>query len=140
MPQRLALPAMLFSAGFFTLSPQIALGEEHHHHEHKDDQHEAVRREKEVTPLTAHKAWARSTRKNGKVGVAYLTVQNSGESADAISATSEKSGDIELHTHIRTDEDTMKMVELEEISVPAGGMAELKPGSDHLMLFEFLAP
>ncbi|MCP1336541.1 copper chaperone PCu(A)C [Futiania mangrovi] len=83
--------------------------------------------------------WARPAIPN-RPGVVFLTVKNTGETADRlIAASTPVAGTVEIHTHIK-DGDVMRMVRIEGIDVPAGGMAMLQPGGDHLMLFDIPAP
>lgn len=72
----------------------------------------------------------------GKVGVAFMTLHNNTQQDyRLIAATSPSFGSIELHTHLYED-GLMKMREVEAINVSAGKSAALKPGGDHLMLFD----
>lgn len=91
--------------------------------------------------LTISKAWARSTRQKAYIGAAYLDITNSSEEPELVtSATSSISERIELHTHIHGKDDTVKMVEIAEIPVPAKGQEFLKPGGIHLMFFGLKEP
>ncbi len=67
---------------------------------------------------------------------AYMTISNSGETADAlVSASSPAFGSIELHVTVK-DGDVMKMQQIDELEVPAGETVALEPGGLHLMLFD----
>lgn len=71
---------------------------------------------------------------------AYAKVMNMGSEDDRlISASSPVAGRVELHTHIM-ENGIAKMRPVETIEVPAGGSAELKPGGDHIMLFDLAEP
>ena len=71
---------------------------------------------------------------SGGTSAAYLTITNSGGTADAlIKAESDVANSVELHTMTMVD-GVMKMTPVEKIEVPANGKAELKPGSFHVML------
>lgn len=90
-------------------------------------------------PVAVKEAWARATIPN-RPGAAYLTIHNGGEADDRlVAASSPAAGRVELHTHIM-DGDVMKMRPVEAIAAPAGAMAVLQPGGDHIMLFELAEP
>ncbi|PLX37353.1 MAG: hypothetical protein C0605_07620 [Hyphomicrobiales bacterium] len=90
--------------------------------------------------ITVNDGWARASIGKARAGIAYLTVQNGGDSADRlIDAAGDVAHKVELHTHIMKD-DVMMMRQVESIEVPAGGKAELKPGSYHVMLIGLKAP
>jgi copper(I)-binding protein len=86
-------------------------------------------------PVKIEEAWARATPPGGKVGGAFVTLVNSGDTADRlVSAASPVAGRVELHTHIK-DGDVMRMREVEGgIPLPPGGTVKLQPGGFHIML------
>ena len=71
-------------------------------------------------------------------GVAFLRLDNYGDSDRLLAITSTVSGRIELHTHLNED-GIMKMRRVEGIALPHGEAVELKPGGFHVMLFETTA-
>lgn len=79
--------------------------------------------------------YARSSGMMAKSGAAFMIIKNTGTEDDhLISAASDISKRVELHTHIENDEGVMKMVHVEEgFIVPAGGMIHLKRGGKHVM-------
>ena len=84
--------------------------------------------------------WARATPGQAKNGAAFVVIHNHGKTADRlISASSGSATRIELHNHVNKD-GVMQMRQVEAVEVPAGGMAELKPGSFHVMLMGLKAP
>ena len=84
--------------------------------------------------------WARATPGAAKNGAAFMVIHNQGTTADRlVSAASDVSARVELHTHINND-GVMQMREVDGIDVPAGGRAELKPGSFHVMMMGLKAP
>ncbi len=90
--------------------------------------------------LMVVEAFARATAGQAKNGAAFLTVMNHGSEDDflvAVETTAAKRP--ELHTHIH-DNGIMRMRQVAEIKVPAGGSAALKPGGDHVMLMGLVAP
>ena len=68
-------------------------------------------------------------------GAAYFIVHNKGAADELVRAATPAFGRVELHTH-KMEGETMRMIEVEKIAVPAAGKAELKSGGDHVMLFE----
>ena len=71
---------------------------------------------------------------------AYLKIMNMGSEDDRlVTASSPVAGRVELHTHLM-ENGIAKMRPVEAIEVPAGGAAELKPGGDHIMLFDLAEP
>lgn len=84
-------------------------------------------------------AYARAS--NMMAGAAFMTIANTGEADDRlVSATSQASERVELHTHIMQG-DVMKMVEVEEgFVIPAGGSHALARGGDHVMFMGLAAP
>ncbi|MDX5463347.1 MAG: copper chaperone PCu(A)C [Alphaproteobacteria bacterium] len=99
----------------------------------------AVAHDHTVGALTIDHPWARPAIPN-RPGVVFLTVKNTGDAPDRlVAASTPVAGTVEIHTHIK-DGDVMRMVRIEAIDVPAGGMAMLQPGGDHLMLFDIPKP
>jgi len=84
-------------------------------------------------------AWARASAKMARAGAAFLTIKNTGGADRLIAAKSGVSKKTQLHTHIK-DGEIMKMRHIEAISVPASGMAMLKPGGDHVMFMGLSSP
>lgn len=71
---------------------------------------------------------------------AYAKIMNSGNEDDRlIAASSPAAGRVELHTHLM-ENGIARMRPVEAIEVPAGGAAELKPGGNHIMLFDLAEP
>lgn len=84
--------------------------------------------------------FARASAGPARNGAAYLTLKNAGGHADRLIGASTPAAErAELHTHIK-DGDIMKMRQIEAVDVPAGGMAMLEPGGDHVMLMGLKAP
>ncbi|MEF2072872.1 copper chaperone PCu(A)C [Consotaella aegiceratis] len=85
--------------------------------------------------------WARATPPAAKVGGAYLTIQNHGDSADRLVGGSSPIAErVEIHT-MEVVDGIMKMHELENgLEIPAGGEAKLAPGSYHMMMIGLSEP
>jgi copper(I)-binding protein len=56
-----------------------------------------------------------------------------------ISASSPVAGEVQLH-EMSMEGNVMKMLQVKDIAVPAGGSVELKPGGLHLMFMNIKAP
>lgn len=70
------------------------------------------------------------------VTAGYFTlVNNSAAAVELVKASSPAFARVELHQHIKQD-DVMRMVEVEAISVDPGATLVFQPGGLHLMLFE----
>lgn len=58
-----------------------------------------------------------------------------------IDARSEVAARVEIHTHVEDANGVMRMIKVEDgIRIPAGGMALLERGGDHVMLMGLTAP
>ena len=91
--------------------------------------------------IEIHKPWARASATSmAKSGAAYLMLKNTGGSDDMlVSAASDVARKTEVHLSSVQD-GTMVMRQVDGVAVPAGGMAELKPGSYHVMFMGLKAP
>lgn len=103
-----------------------------------------------VSPVLAHEAtskgvtvahpWARATPGGSTVGVAFMEVKTADGTQDRLmSAASPVAGRVEIHTHIM-DGEVMKMRRVDGIDVASGHSHVLKPGGDHIMLFDLKQP
>ncbi len=73
-------------------------------------------------------------------GVIHLAVRNTGDQPDALlGARSAVADRTELHTHIHTD-GIMRMRRADRFGIPAGGMLDLRPGGNHIMLVKLHEP
>lgn len=83
------------------------------------------------------KAYVRLAPPGAKVTGAFMTLRNTGNrEARLVSAGAGALASVtELHNHIN-DDGVMRMRQVKEIVVPAGGEVQLKPGSYHLMLID----
>lgn len=85
--------------------------------------------------LVVENAWARTTIPN-RPGAAFATIKNLGAGDDRlIAARTPSAARAELHSSSSMAGGVMKMRKVEAIHVPAGAVAELKPGGFHIMLF-----
>lgn len=91
--------------------------------------------------IEVHKPWARASATSvAKSGAAYVMLKNTGGAGDTlVSVASDVARKTEIHLSSMQD-GKMVMRPVEGIDVPAGGMAELKPGSFHVMFMGLKAP
>lgn len=90
--------------------------------------------------VTIDRPYARATAPGQPGGGGFLTLKNSGASADRLlSASAEVSKAVELHT-MTMEGDVMRMRQVEAIDLPAGKTVELKPGGLHIMFIGLKAP
>jgi copper(I)-binding protein len=69
-----------------------------------------------------------------------MKIENKGTSGDQLlSASSPAAGEVQLH-EMAMEGNVMKMRQVKDIAVPAGGSVELKPGGLHLMFMNIKAP
>lgn len=84
--------------------------------------------------ITIQDAWTRATPGNARTAAVYFTAINRGSESDHITSASSPASDrAEMHTTIH-DGDIMRMRRVISVDVPAGGRAEFKPNSFHVML------
>ena len=94
------------------------------------------------SPIMVMQPWARATPPGAQTAAAYLTIMNHGTEPDVLVGGSSPQAD-RVEFHLTTnDNGVMKMRPATRgITVPAGGMVELKPdGGYHVMLGGLKAP
>ena len=75
-----------------------------------------------------------------RAGATYLTITNKGDAPDRlISIETEAAGRVQLHTHEEVD-GVMRMIPAENLVIQPGETRTLRPGSDHLMMFNLASP
>lgn len=90
--------------------------------------------------LHINDAFARAVPPGQANSAAFMTLNNHGKhDVRLVSAQSNVSEVTELHTHTEVD-GVMQMRQIDEITVPAGGTTELKPGGLHIMLIGLTQP
>jgi hypothetical protein len=94
-----------------------------------------IAQEYKAGPLMIDHPWARPTIGSSKNAAAYMTLSNSGDSADTLLAVkSDAAGHVALHES-RMDGEIMRMVPVKDgIELPPHGTVELKPLGLHVML------
>ena len=95
----------------------------------------------EAGAIVVRDGWARATTAAAKAGGAFVTIANTGPTADKlVSAATEIAERTELHASTETD-GVMKMREVGGgIPLPAGQAVELRPGGYHVMLMGLRRP
>jgi len=84
-------------------------------------------------------AYTRATVPGQQVAGGFMKIENKGAADQLISASSPAAGEVQLH-EMAMDGNVMKMRQVKDIAVPAGGAVELKPGGLHLMFMNIKAP
>lgn len=79
--------------------------------------------------------WSRAMPPVAPTAAAYFVVHNKGSDADRLlSASTPVAGKAELHEHIHAD-GLMKMQQVQNVTIPAGGEVKFEPMGYHVMLF-----
>ena len=84
-------------------------------------------------------AYTRATVPGQQVAGGFMKIENKGVADQLIAASSPVAGEVQLH-EMAMDGNVMKMRQVKDIVVPAGGAVELKPGGLHLMFINIKAP
>jgi copper(I)-binding protein len=92
-----------------------------------------------VGSVQIENAYTRATVPGQQVAGGFMKIENKGAADQLISASSPVSGEVQLH-EMAMDGNVMKMRQVKDIAVPAGGAVELKPGGLHLMFMNIKAP
>lgn len=92
----------------------------------------------EAPGITVTDPYIRSA--NPMTAGAFMAIANANDAdCKLVAGTSDASEKVELHTHI-DDNGVMKMVEIPEMVIPAGGTHALQRGADHVMFIGLKAP
>ena len=92
-----------------------------------------------VGSVQIENAYTRATVPGQQVAGGFMKIENKGAADQLISASSPVAGEVQLH-EMAMDGNVMKMRQVKDIAVPAGGAVELKPGGLHLMFMNIKAP
>ena len=92
-----------------------------------------------VGSLQIENAYTRSTVPGQIAAGGFMKIENKGAADQLVSASSPVAGEVQLH-EMAMDGNVMKMRQVKDIAVPAGGAVELKPGGLHLMFMNIKAP
>jgi copper(I)-binding protein len=89
-------------------------------------------------PIKVENAWLQAVPPVAEATAAYMRIRNLSQSPlKLISASSPIAAKIEpmiTTRHQRNGQEVMGMESVESLEIPAGGILELKPGGDHLMV------
>ena len=89
--------------------------------------------------LLIENAYTRATVPGQQVAAGFMKIENKGAVDQLLSASSPAAGEVQLH-EMSMEGNVMKMRQVKDIAVPAGGVVELKPGGLHLMFMNIKAP
>ena len=92
-----------------------------------------------VGSVQIENAYTRSTVPGQMAAGGFMKIENAGATDQLISASSPIAGEVQLH-EMAMEGNVMKMRQVKEVVVPAGGAVELKPGGMHLMFMNIKAP
>jgi len=92
-----------------------------------------------VGAIKIENAYTRATVPGQQVAGGFMKIENKGAMDQLLSASSPVAGEVQLH-EMAMDGNIMKMRQVKDIAVPAGGAVELKPGGLHLMFMNIKAP
>ena len=92
-----------------------------------------------VGSVQIENAYTRSTVPGQMAAGGFMKIENKGAVDQLISASSLVAGEVQLH-EMAMEGNVMKMRQVKEVVVPAGGAVELKPGGMHLMFINIKAP
>lgn len=91
--------------------------------------------EYEVGQLHIDHPWSREMPPVAPTAAAYFVVHNKGSEADRLLGVSTPvAGKAELHEHVHAD-GVMKMQQVQDVVIPAGGEVKFEPMGYHVMLF-----
>ncbi|PZU94279.1 MAG: hypothetical protein DI527_03540 [Chelatococcus sp.] len=92
-------------------------------------------------PLTIGHPWSRATPPGAKVGGGYLSVENTGTTADRlVSVSAPFAGRTEIH-EMAVKDGVMTMRPLKDgVEIAPGAKVEFKPGGYHIMFMELKEP
>ena len=92
-----------------------------------------------VGSVQIENAYTRATVPGQQVAGGFMKIENKGGVDLLVSASSPVAGEVQLH-EMAMEGNVMKMRQVKDIPVPAGGAVELKPGGMHLMFMNIKAP
>ena len=92
-----------------------------------------------VGAIKIENAYTRATVPGQQVAGGFMKIENKGATDQLLSASSPAAGEVQLH-EMAMDGNVMKMRQVKDIAVPAGGAVELKPGGLHLMFMNIKTP
>jgi len=101
---------------------------------------QSVAKSVKTDAIKIENAYTRATAPGQQVAGGFMKIENKGNVADQlVSASSPAAGEVQLH-EMAMDGNVMKMRQVKDIAIPAGGSVELKPGGYHLMFMNLKGP
>jgi len=95
--------------------------------------------EAKVGSIKVENAYTRATVPGQMAAGGFMKIENKGTADQLVSASSPVAGEVQLH-EMAMDGNVMRMRQVKDIALPAGGALELKPGGLHLMFMNIKAP
>ena len=93
-----------------------------------------------VGAIKIENAYVRATAPGQPAAGAFMKIENGAAASDQlVSASSPAAGEVQLH-QMSMEGNVMKMGQVKDITVPANGTVDLKPGGYHIMLMNIKAP
>jgi copper(I)-binding protein len=100
----------------------------------------AAAQQYQLGSLVIEHPWSRTTAPGMPMGVAYLSITNTGKAADELlSASTPAASRVEMHLTTIAD-GIARMRPLGEITIAPGSTVKIEPGGIHLMLVDLKAP
>lgn len=100
----------------------------------------ATAQNSQLGALVIGRPWSRPTAPGMPMGVAYLSITNTGKQADAlIAASTPIAARVEMHQTTITA-GVARMRPVESITITPGSTVRIEPGGIHLMLVDLKAP
>jgi copper(I)-binding protein len=100
----------------------------------------AIAQSAKLGSLEIDDAFTRATAPGQQVAGGFMKIENKGNAADQLlSASSPAAGEVQIH-EMAMEGNVMKMRQVKDIAVPAGGSVDLKPGGYHLMFLNLKGP
>ena len=101
----------------------------------------AAAQEAKVGDIVITQAWSRATPKGSPVAAGYLTIRNTGSTADKLIAAETTAAKVTQVHEMSMEGGVMKMRQMTNgLDIPAGKTVELKPGGYHIMLMDLARP
>jgi len=92
-----------------------------------------------IGSIKIENSYTRATMPGQQVAGGFMKIENKGAADQLLSASSPVAGEDQLH-EMAMEGNVMKMRQVRDIALPAGGVVELKPGGLHLMFMNIKAP
>tara|TARA_B100001123_G_C15138207_1_gene958335 strand:- start:603 stop:1025 length:423 start_codon:yes stop_codon:yes gene_type:complete len=87
-----------------------------------------------INDLVLSKTWVKASPRNARAGAGYLSIENLGSTDDSLIKVSSPIAGMSMIHDTVIEDGVAKMKHLDRFVIPAGKLAELKPGGLHIML------